>query len=805
MERCRARLVLAASVLTCGGAPVSLTWAQAQESNRLIEEVVVTARYREESLQDTPLAITALNAEDLEVRGFTSSYQVGYTVPNASFRPAQAAFGNTMTAFIRGVGQNDFDFAFEPGVGIYIDDVYHPFTLGSQTDLLDIQRVEVLRGPQGTLFGRGSIGGTIRYVTKKPEGDNTGSIEVTTGDYDRIDILGSYDFAVTDNLFARVAGVSRSRDGYQDVIDFACAFPDQAGDLNPRSANRAKDCKIGTQGGEDVSGGRLQLRYVPSEDLEFSFSAEYMDDSSEAKADTITAIFAGAAPTYDLSAFGLGVPGVAYDERFIPDDIYTSYATYDDPRNGLAVTPESGMEKEAFSARMDWDINENLGSTVILSYTDIVGTLATDADQSPLNLQLVDGVQTIDYWTAEVRLFGRAFERVDWTVGGFYYDGEATNDQMVSIPFLSFVLDGNLPTEGADDPFVNAHNVHDVSSESIFVHTVTDITDRLSFTAGARYTDDEKNVAFDNKRVQNPSVTVADDHLDWMVSLGYTFSEAATVYGSVATGYRPGSYNPRPFQATQVVAVEQEESTAYEVGLKTELLDSRLRLNLAYFYTDWDTRILPVGGTECALIDLGPPPVYVTDPAGTPDDLGNVCLDSQKVSRTFYENGPATIQGWEAEAMWHITDSLTVDAIYGYTDWDSDDINDDPDVLGDLPPYVPEEVWSIGLNHMYEFGNGSSLRSRVDLYAQSEICTTNTLTTSAIPDAGCSEAYELVNARVQWTSPDIAWEVAVGATNVTDEEYFLNKFDLTAFGQPTVEGQPGPPREWYLTLKRNFF
>src|SRR5690606_17566216 len=137
---------------------------------------------------ETPIAITAVTAADLEARAVTSAYEIAYAVPNASFRPAQAAFGNTMTAYVRGIGQYDFDFAFEPGVGIYIDDVYHPFTLGSSIELLDLERVEVLRGPQGTLFGRGAIGGAVRYVTRKPRGDDTGAISVTVGEFDRIDL-----------------------------------------------------------------------------------------------------------------------------------------------------------------------------------------------------------------------------------------------------------------------------------------------------------------------------------------------------------------------------------------------------------------------------------------------------------------------------------------------------------------------------------------------------------------------------------------------------------------------------------------
>src|SRR5690606_5301800 len=194
-----------------------------------LQEVVVSARYREENLQQTPIAITAITAEDLQQRGFTTAADVAYTVPNASFRPAQAAFGNTMTAFIRGIGQNDFLPEFEPGVGIYFDDVLHPVTMGSMVDLMDIERVEVLRGPQGTLFGRGSIGGAIRYVSKKPQGDDTGSISVLYGDFDRIDIRASYDFKVADNLFARVTGVAKRRDGHQNVLDFACAHPVAAG------------------------------------------------------------------------------------------------------------------------------------------------------------------------------------------------------------------------------------------------------------------------------------------------------------------------------------------------------------------------------------------------------------------------------------------------------------------------------------------------------------------------------------------------------------------------------------------------
>ncbi|MFO7286389.1 MAG: TonB-dependent receptor [Gammaproteobacteria bacterium] len=767
-----------------------------------LEEVVVTARYREERLQDTPIAISAVTAEDIQVRAFSSSFEVGYMIPNASLRPAQAAFGNTMTAFIRGIGQNDFDFAFEPGVGIYIDDIYHPFTLGSQIELLDLARVEVLRGPQGTLFGRGSIGGAIRYVTQPPQGDGSGNIRLTAGTFDRIDVRASYDFAVTDNLFARVAGVARSRDGYQDVIDFACAFPELAGPLQPQTVNRGADCRIGTQGGENVVGLRGALRWVASESFEMTVTAEHVDDSSEARADTLLVV------DTRPEAWPSLVPGLPYDERFLPPDPYVSYATYADPLTGLRVTPQTGMDKEMISVRADWDITDAFGLAAIVAYTDMTATLATDADGSPINMQTVDGIQETDYVTAELRFNGRAFERMEWTAGLFYYDGDSINQQMVSIPFLSLILDGVPPDQNATRPFVNARNVHQNRNESVYAHIVYDFNERLSINGGVRYSDDEKNVNFDNTRVQNPNVVVADDHFDWRIGLDYRFSDALMAYVSAATGYRPGSYNPRPFQATQVVAVENEESTAYEIGVKSDLLDRRLRLNAALFYTDWETRILTDPGTECTLLDLGPPPVYDTVPPGTPgsvtDSLGNTCLAGTTVSRTFYVNGPGTIRGAEIELQYSPAERWTIGAVYGLTDWDSQDINDDPNVLSDRPIYVPEDNWALSVAYSASTRNGAAWTPRVDLYGQSEICTSLPRADAAFPDAGCSAGYELWNARVEWASPDGEWLVAIGATNVRDKQYFLNRFDLTAFGQPHAEGQPGPPREWYLTLQRDF-
>jgi iron complex outermembrane receptor protein len=784
-----------------------------------LEEIVVTARYREENLQETPLAISALSAEDLEVRGFSAAYEIGYAIPNASLRPTQAAFGNTMSAFIRGIGQNDFLAEFEPGVGIYFDDVLFPVTLGSMVDLMDLERVEVLRGPQGTLFGRGSLGGAIRYISKKPQGDNTGSIKITTGSYDRVDLRASYDFAITDNLFARVTGVSKSRDGHQTVFDFACQNPAQAGTLPQQIFNRSADCIVGTQGGEDVTGARGTVRWAVNEDLEFTATSEFLDDNSEARADSLitlatnaTGPFAGQLPVpfnfWDNANFA--TYGVRLDSRFVPDDPFTSYATYSDPASGIRFVPQTSAEQWGVSGKMDWNYSEDLRIEAILSYRELDSAFATDADQTPLGEQTVDGRQHDEFFTGEIRLSGRIFDRLDWTVGYFHYDGSITSGQQVSIP--AFV----------PGPFlVNGLNITDAENNSVFGHGVYDINDRMSFTAGVRYSEDTKDEQFDNTIVRATN-SASNSSFDWKVGLDYKLTEDILLYSSVATGYRPEAFNPRPFQITQFVPVDGEENTSFDVGIKGDFFDNRVRLNVAGFYIDFSQRILPVGGIECLADAMGNYRALV--PAGTPgsvvDGLGQSCVTppgatSPTTSRTFYTNIPAEITGVEVEGQWRPIDPLTLSGIFGLTDFSGDEFEDvsllgNPAVttiISDNPVYVPTINWSVSASYEIAMANGSTLTPRVDVIGQTKICpsiTTNVSNPTVTDAQRCAAGHELVNIKAEWASPSRSWTVTLGGNNVTDKQYFLNKFDLTGFGQPTIEGQPGRPVEWFVTVQRNF-
>jgi len=785
--------------------------ASAQNQNEEpLEEIVVTSRYREENLQETPIAITAISGQDIEFRGLTQGYEVAYMVPNASMRPAQAAFGNTMTAYIRGIGQYDFNFAFEPGVAIYFDDVLHPVTFGSMIELMDIERVEVLRGPQGTLFGRGALGGAIRYVSRQPTGEGNGEVRVTVGSYDRVDVRGSYDFALAENVFARITGVSKQRGGHQNVYDYACLNPGQT-NLPQRLFSRNSGCLLGTQGGEDIAGARAVVRWEVNDDMDLTFTADLMNNDSEAAADTLVAL-----ATQGVGNPALPIPfnfwedgqfanyGVRLSD-FLPPNIYTSYATYSDPDYGIQFVPQNTIRHEGYSAKLDWDLGNEMNLVGVVSYREVNGALATDADAGPLGEQTVDGYNLGHSFTGELRLSGRAMDALDWTIGYFRYDGKWDNAQQVSIP--AFV----------PGPFlVNGKNVTDAQNDSVYGHLVYDLSDRLSLTGGLRYSRDTKDVDFDNTIVVTTG-HASSNSTDWKVGIDYKLTDEYLIYASAATGYRPQAFNPRPFQVTQFVPVDGEENISYDVGFKGDFLDNRLRINAAAFYIDYKKRILPVGGTECLLIPGSDPPQYNTVPPGTPgaiqDSLGNTCL--AVTSRTYYTNVPATVKGAEVEVTWRPIDELLISAIYGYTNFEGDEFAD-PSVVGlppgtsfqnDSPTYVPDTNWNVSASYTAELAGGSTITPRVDIYGQTEICPVNRFNFSnptISADDSCTAAYELINAAVEWASPDRNWTITVGGTNLSDEEYFLNKFDLTAFGQPTVEGQPGRPAEWFVTFQRNF-
>ncbi len=387
-------------------------------------EIVVTATRQATELQDTPLAVTAQTSEQLESKGITSTADIGNIVPNATFRTAQGAFGKAVTAFIRGIGQGDSNLAAEPGVAYYIDDVYYPLLFGSQFDLLDLDHVEVLRGPQGTLFGRNALAGAVNIVSKEPDFNNpSATITVTMGRYQRLDIRAGFNLPLADNFAIRVNGSTKHRVGYQDKLDFRCEmirrgtpqlagnFPYADGILIQAQNFNPDNCVVGHLGGDNINAVRGTALWEPVPELHISVTGDYTDDKSENQADTLVNVnnTVGASRA-NINAIGdyysvAGQPPVRYDSRFVTGDPYTTFATYGDPigtgqalpgssfhngnvlRGGLRYPTISPVLNYGVSAKIVYDVAQNMAITLVGGYRYVDTLFGFDVDGSPFALE----------------------------------------------------------------------------------------------------------------------------------------------------------------------------------------------------------------------------------------------------------------------------------------------------------------------------------------------------------------------------------------------------------------------------------
>jgi iron complex outermembrane receptor protein len=749
--------------------------AQAQSADSLdaLQEIVVTAQFRQERLQDTPIAITAVNAEMLEQRSQTSIADVANQAPNVSLKPQSAAFGNSMGASIRGVGQYDFNPALEPGVGIYIDDVYYPTLTGANFDLLDLDRVEILRGPQGTLAGKNSIGGAVKLYSKKPNGEGGGYVSATYGKYNRTDIRASGDFAIVpETLFARVSGVSRNSDGYVKRVDYACANPGSGLPTLVQSGG----CQLGTMGGQSYNAARGALRWIASDTVEVNLSTDITNDNSEVPATVLLAVNPTAANNVNTR-----VNGVPYDSRFIPTDKYTSYATFFDAGGTYGTvtkTPFLSPTRNTYdswgvSGTVDWNLSDTLAVKLISGYREYESIFGNDNDASPLPVSQGQSFLTHHSTSQEARLSGVAFaDKLDYTVGVYYFDQHtnyATHQDLLYVsPLFEFL---------GDDPV-------DASTKAGFLHAVYHVTDRLSVTGGYRYTDEDKEYTYSRSTVTggpHPALGDLDGRTglfegtrsDYRANVDYKWTDDFMTYVQFSTGYKGGGINPRPFVGNQVQSFEPETLDAYEIGAKSALFDRKVRLNASVFYNEY------------ADIQL----------------TQNVCPQAPVRPCALPANaGDAEVKGVELETEIRPLPGLAFDASASFLDFEYTRIA--PTVsgvrLGMITPYTPEKKYAIGAQYELPIGTAGSITPRIDASYQSEVFTnpSNAATNRIAP-------YTLVNARVTWRNTDETWLTALEVTNVTDKLYYVSIFD-----QFTNEGDTtalvGMPRAWALTVRRNF-
>jgi iron complex outermembrane receptor protein len=756
------------------------------------DEIVVTAQFREQNLQQTPLAITAMSGAMLEARSQTSVASIADQAPSVTLKPQGAAFGPALGANIRGVGQFDFNPALEPGVGVYVDDVYYSTLVGSIFDLLDLDRVEILRGPQGTLAGKNSIGGAIKLYSKKPTGSNTGYVSATYGIRDRIDLRASADFKLAENLFARVAGVAKKQDGYIKRLDFGCVNPPGSA-LNPAvggiapTASVGGDCVVAREGEVNYQALRGQLRFEPSDKFEVNIIGDYTyDDRTSPGAVLISAN--NSSPNVRGTA-----TAVPYDDRFVCGR-YCNYASYTSPAAtwggpvapGFPLSATRGDGRTKFegwgvSGQIDLSLSDTLKLSSITAYRSYDAMFSNDDDASPLAVG--NGLSSLTFWSVsqELRLNGSlANEALEYTLGGFYQDQRSVYPSYQDLRYAA------VPLQFQQTDPVNA------DTKAIFAHLSWHVTDRLTATGGIRYTEEHKDYTFSRKNrdgTVNPFLAAVDgqvgvyngDRIDWRANLQYQVTDDVMAYVQASTGFKGGGISPRPFNAEQVRPFNPEKLTAYEGGIKSELFDRMLRLNLAAYFSDYKS--IQLAFLSCPQFG-GPGPCALIANAGD-----------------------AHIKGFELETTLRPMQGLSIDGALSYTDFQYkyiDPLAGGPTQpggpqFGDVPPYTPKWKWSAGAQYEVPLDNIGTLTPRLDAAYQSTVYSGSSNTVGER-----LRHYTVANARLTYRNTGGDLEISGEVTNLFDRYYYLTGFDLTAAGSGIINRQPGRPREWALTVKKKF-
>jgi iron complex outermembrane recepter protein len=796
----------------CAASGVASLPAQAQESSDTtktastasdangLETVTVTAQFRSENLQQTPIAITAITGAMLDARSQTSLQEVTAQAPNVTLEPNPAGGGNSMRAQIRGVGQTDFDPAVDPGVGIYVDDVYFATLTGSDFALLDLDRVEILRGPQGTLSGMNSLGGSVKLYSQKATGGNDGYVEATYGDYNRVDVRASGDFSlIPDTVFLRLSGVARRTDGYVQLYDYACTHPSDPYVISgaiPRG-NYSTDCRTGTEGSIDYNAVRASLRWLASSNVEVNWITDATEDNSGTTANSLL----GTTPN---NAIVWG--GVPYDNRFVPKNPYSNYANFLDPgvtytaintagapgvpNGAFSPSPNNTLSAWGTSATVDWKIADGWSLKSISAYRHYISNFGDDNSDSPVPLVLEEARFSHRQYSQELRLNGSVANFFDFTLGGIYFNQKTFYASREDDPFVPY----GTPTEPTFDFMQNDPTT--TKTHAVFANTVWHLTQALTLNAGIRYTKEDKTYTFERLNIDgitpylplsnpanplNGTEGVFDGaHVDYRLDVDYQWTPSLMTYASWSTGFKGGGITPRPYFPQQVIGFGPETLKSYEAGLKSQWFDNRVRANIAVFYEDYY-------GYQ-AMANL---PQLCVDQNGNPlpAPYNNPCGE-------YINAADADAKGVETEFELRPIDGLMIDASFSYLDFRFTRSLSTSVPIGSGVPDVGKVKASIGAQYEIGLNGYGSLTPRLDA----------SYTPNSCGDLACdpdvqNDSYTLLNGRMTYWSPKKVWSVSAQVTNLTNKLYYITKSNT---GAGYIDGQIAAPRMWAMTLHRQF-
>jgi iron complex outermembrane receptor protein len=710
-----------------------------------LEEVRVTATRSETSLQQTPVAVTALSGEALQERNVSTLLDVAGFVPSLSIGSRFGTGAASGAVSIRGMGVDAGDSS--AAVGIYVDDVYFGSDRGNLLGLMDTERVEVLRGPQGTLFGRNTIAGAIQYVTRQPQSEFGGYVTGTGANFGTTRAQGALNMPLSDTFALRIAGMYDDLGGY--VRDLAAGVD---------------------RGGARTRAARIKARWSPTDRLLIDLKGEYLDQHTDGRAVLISSVNPNAQ-----------FPGLAalFGETRPLDDSYLS--PNDHSFAGYSFPDFLHFDFKTLQAVVSYSLSDNLTLKSITSNSWYRNSFSQDFDMTPLSILSVSYPHdTLDVFTQELQLHGTAASSaLDYTVGAYYYDERKRSNPGTTV-FLGFAP-GFQPY---GNPALNT------KSYALYGQGTYNLTDRWAVVAGLRYSR-ETNDSY----LIDETPPLSQTFTDWSPHLGVNFKLATDVmlYAKASKGFRAGGFTANRSLPGGGNGFRPETAKTYEVGARMEFLDRRLRINPTFFLTDWNslqfTTIIPTGGA----------PVAGTDNAGDAR-LKGFELESQfAATERLQLNFSMSLLDAHYTSVDLITHTLYP---FGFPPPNVPGaVVIVPDVTTDtLLPHAPKQKFSAGGRYSYPLANASKLTASLDY-------TWTATQRSAVIIYGNVDmpSYGLVNARLQYDAPGGHWSLAAYGTNLTNKFYVIGGVDFAAgYTGGVGELDPGRPREYGAEIRVNF-
>ncbi|MBK9625520.1 MAG: TonB-dependent receptor [Rhodocyclaceae bacterium] len=770
--------LLAMPTMTTGVAYAQSTSDQAATGGT--EQIVVTARRREELLQDVPGSVSVFSGASLEKAGIPDITGLADLIPNTTLKASRAT-NSTLTAFIRGIGQQDPVAGYQQGVGIYLDDVYMARPQGALADIYDLDRIEVLRGPQGTLYGRNTIGGAVKYVTRKLPAKTEMSVKATYGEYNERDLVVKASAPLSDTFRIGASFASFDRDGFgKNVVN---------GNDNYN---------------KDVKAGRVSIEMMPTSSLFIRLAADRtIDDSLPKQGYRLTA---GPAPTNEP------VLGGYYDTRA---NLYK------------VLGQDQEVVSHGESLLIDYQINPTLSFKSITASRGSESFAPIDFDSLSTALFEAPAIYNDEQTSQEFQLTYTG-EKLQGVAGVFYMKSNAFNEFDVLYNAL-----GGLSLYTRD-------NI-DSKTWAVYADANYKISDAFDVNLGLRYTEDTVRAAIYKRTyfglagsptlgnpaavgspVVNTDMTATDlnrtdNKLTPKIGFGWKLAPGQNVYGSYSEGFKGGMFDPRmdlggvPGSATSLIkrkGVEPEQVSTYELGLKSSFNGGRIQTNAAVFFTDYNNVQIP-----------GSIPTFAADGVTVTGFAGSLT-----------NAGKAKINGLELEVVARLTDSFSVSGMYShidakYKEWiisnglagaalalvnvaGSAEFQNTPKNAANLTATYEWPVAMFGKSGSLALSNSVSYKSKV---YQSEAARTSGI--ASWDGAGninvtqanmlAQDAYTLWDAGLVWSSSDRKTQVALNGRNLTDKRYKVAGYPFAGFFN-TITAFYGDPRTVKLTVSQKF-